>query len=61
MSLWQLKSPIDTVIFDCDSTLSRIEGIDELAQNANIKATVSALTDYAMTQAGMNPAIYAQR
>lgn len=35
-----------TVIFDCDSTLSAIEGIDELA--AGHRAAISALTDAAM-------------
>src|SRR4051812_3242874 len=37
---------VDTVVFDCDSTLSALEGIDELARSAG--ADVSALTDAAM-------------
>lgn len=36
------------VIFDCDSTLSRIEGIDLLAQKAGKTAEVKAMTDAAM-------------
>jgi len=35
-----------TVVFDCDSTLSSIEGIEELA--ADCRAEVAALTDAAM-------------
>src|SRR5215207_7526663 len=35
-----------TVVFDCDSTLSTIEGIDELA--AERRDEVAALTDAAM-------------
>jgi phosphoserine phosphatase len=37
---------VGTVVFDCDSTLSTIEGIDELAREH--RAEVEALTDAAM-------------
>ncbi len=37
---------VDVVVFDCDSTLSSIEGIDELASGS--RAEVAALTDAAM-------------
>lgn len=40
--------PYDAVIFDCDSTLSGVEGIDELADIAGRKEEVSALTRKAM-------------
>ena len=36
------------VIFDCDSTLSRIEGIDQLAEIAGVTAQVKEMTDAAM-------------
>ncbi len=36
------------VIFDCDSTLSRIEGIDELAEIAGVTKQVKKMTDAAM-------------
>ena len=36
------------VIFDCDSTLSRIEGIDELANIAGVTEQVKQMTDAAM-------------
>lgn len=38
----------DTVFFDCDSTLSTIEGIDELAHAKNLFNEVKRLTDAAM-------------
>lgn len=38
--------PYDVVVFDCDSTLSRIEGIEDLAREH--EAEVRALTDRAM-------------
>jgi len=40
--------PIDIVIFDCDSTLSLIEGIDELARLAGQEVEIAALTKRAM-------------
>jgi len=38
----------DLVIFDCDSTLSRVEGIDELARLTGAQEDVAALTERAM-------------
>lgn len=51
----------DIVCFDCDSTLSRIEGIDELARRAGVEAEVAPLT--AASMAGTLPldAVYAER
>src|SRR3990172_2191084 len=40
--------PSDLIIFDCDSTLSLIEGIDELARLAGQESEVTALTKRAM-------------
>ncbi len=40
--------PFDLIIFDCDSTLSLIEGIDELARLAGQEAEIAALTKRAM-------------
>jgi len=48
-----------TVIFDCDSTLSAIEGIDELA--AGHRAAITALTDAAMRGEVALEAVYGQR
>lgn len=38
----------DIVMFDCDSTLSRIEGVDELARLAGVFDEVKVLTEQAM-------------
>jgi len=38
----------DVICFDCDSTLSRIEGIDELARRVGMGEEMSKLTDLAM-------------
>jgi phosphoserine phosphatase len=38
----------DAVCFDCDSTLSRIEGINELARRAGCEAEIASLTEAAM-------------
>jgi phosphoserine phosphatase len=47
------------VVFDCDSTLSAIEGIDELA--AGCRDEVSALTDAAMRGVVPLEAVYGRR
>jgi phosphoserine phosphatase len=41
-------SPFDLIFFDCDSTLSAIEGIDELARFKGKELRVSVLTQKAM-------------
>jgi phosphoserine phosphatase len=38
----------EVICFDCDSTLSRVEGIDELARRNGLFEQVAALTDAAM-------------
>jgi phosphoserine phosphatase len=58
---WQLETPVNAVIFDCDGTLSSIEGIDELARVNNIGVQVQALTNEAMSHTGLNPDLYRQR
>ncbi len=40
--------PYAAVYFDCDSTLSAIEGVDELAQDPELRAASAALTEQAM-------------
>jgi phosphoserine phosphatase len=58
---WQLAMPINAVIFDCDGTLSKIEGIDELARQNHAGAQVAELTELAMGKTGINPEIYRER
>jgi len=58
---WQLQQPLDAVIFDCDGTLSKLEGIDELAVQNNVGDSVKALTSEAMNTSGMTPSLYEKR
>ncbi|MFI3137479.1 MAG: haloacid dehalogenase, partial [Methylococcaceae bacterium] len=51
----------DIICFDCDSTLSAIEGIDELANRAGVGAEVVALTTAAMNGEVPLEEVYAQR
>lgn len=53
--------PLDAIVFDCDGTLSHIEGIVELAEKNGVGEQVRELTEAAMGQVGMNPEIYQER
>lgn len=53
--------PFHHVIFDFDSTLSTIEGIDVLAENAGVAAEVAALTRQAMDGSVDLETVYARR
>ena len=46
--LRDVPPPYATIVFDVDSTLSAIEGIDELAEAAGMRKEVSQLTNRAM-------------
>ncbi len=54
-----LSSRFGSVIFDCDSTLSAIEGVDELA--IGHREAVAALTDAAMRGAVPLETVYGER
>lgn len=56
-----MQTPINAVIFDCDGTLSTIEGIDQLAYKNDVAAIVQRLTQDAMGKSGMSIDIYAKR
>jgi phosphoserine phosphatase len=58
---WQLQDPIDAFVFDCDGTLSTIEGIDELAEQNGVGDAVRVLTAEAMGRSGINPDLYQKR
>jgi len=49
------------ICFDCDSTLSKIEGIDELAGRIGLGEEMSRLTDAAMNGEVLLEAVYEQR
>lgn len=51
----------DVICFDCDSTLSKIEGIDELARRVGLGEEMSKLTDAAMNGTVPLEAVYEQR
>ncbi len=51
----------DVICFDCDSTLSRIEGIDELARRVGLGEELSKLTDMAMNGIVPLEAVYERR
>jgi phosphoserine phosphatase len=51
----------DVICFDCDSTLSRIEGIDELAGRVGMGEEMSKLTDLAMNGIVPLEAVYERR
>lgn len=51
----------DAVCFDCDSTLSRIEGIDELGRRAGCLDEIAAMTNAAMDGGLSLDAIYQKR
>ena len=54
-------APFEIVIFDCDSTLSTVEGIDELARWAGREAEVADLTRRAMDGELALETIYSRR
>lgn len=58
---WHPKEPIDAVIFDCDSTLSAVEGIAVLAEQNGVYDEVHGLTEEAMAVSGMNTNLYRAR
>ena len=51
----------DVICFDCDSTLSRIEGIDELAKWVGVGEAMARLTDAAMNGELLLEAVYGKR
>lgn len=51
----------DIICFDCDSTLSKIEGIDELARWAGVGEEMAQLTDAAMNGELPLEAVYGKR
>lgn len=55
------RSKFDAVCFDCDSTLSRLEGIDELARRVGVDAEIAPLTAAAMDGSIPLDDIYAKR
>lgn len=59
--LWKLDTSISAIIFDCDGTLSAVEGIDELAERNQVGPLVKKLTADAMGKTGLNPEVFRER
>ena len=57
----QPEQPFSAILFDCDGTLSAIEGIDELAHINQVGRIVQAFTQQAMSQTGMSLGLYEKR
>lgn len=55
------NGPFDIVVFDCDSTLSTLEGIDELARRAGVFDDCVTLTNASMDGDVPLEAVYAKR
>lgn len=58
---WALNAPIDSFFFDCDGTLSLIEGINVLATRNGVAKQVHQITARCMGKTGMTPDDYRQR
>ena len=58
---WQPQEIIHAISFDCDGTLSNIEGIDEVAKLNHCKNDVAKLTHEAMSLTGLSKSLYKQR
>ena len=55
------NKPIDTVVFDCDGTLSSLEGIVELAKYKGIEEKIGAMTHCAMDSGGLSAGFFSKR
>ena len=56
-----LVPPYDRIVFDCDSTLSCVEGIEELASADDVRAGIEQLTSQAMAGEVPLDEVYGQR
>ncbi len=58
---YMISEPIDAFVFDCDGTLSFIEGIEVLADENGVGKRIQELTEYAMSEAGITSSLYKER
>jgi phosphoserine phosphatase len=58
---WQPKSPIKAISFDCDNTLTTIEGIEAIASMNDCATEVHDMTFTAMTETGLSKELYKKR
>ena len=55
------NKPIDTVIFDCDGTLSCLEGMVELAKYNGEEEKIEEMTNLVMTSGGLSADFFTKR
>lgn len=53
--------PLNAIVFDCDGTLSAVEGISYLAEQNEQGHAVRELTEQAMSEGGLNPSLFEHR
>ena len=53
--------PFNTIFFDCDSTLTTLEGIDDLAEEIGVSHKIQELTQFAMDGHVSLEDVYQQR
>ncbi|MGQ3892097.1 HAD-IB family phosphatase [Legionella sp. CNM-4043-24] len=58
---WRPKQAFDVFFFDCDSTITQIEGLDELAELNGVGAETRAISQRCMDRTGLNPEVYKKR
>jgi len=56
-----VSQPFDIISFDCDATLSQVEGVDVLAQQNGVGDDVAKLTHAAMRETGLSNGLYQKR
>lgn len=61
MKNYQIDQAINAFVFDCDGTLSLVEGIEVLAEQNGVGERVRELTQHAMSETGLNSQIYHER
>lgn len=61
MSSALTEAGVDVVIFDCDGTLSSIEGIVELAKYNGLEDHIKSLTEVAMSSGGLSQEVFNKR
>ena len=61
VSVWLPQEPFDVISFDCDATLTAVEGVEVLAEQAGVLADVKKMTHKAMYETGLDLDLYRDR
>ena len=57
----KLPKPLDAIVFDCDGTLSAIEGVVYLAKQNGVEQKIWQITEKVMSCGGLTPQVYSER